>query len=260
MLGIRTRIGNTLAVALMVTTTTLVTAPLASASAAADICGQFETTTVASGLYNVQNNHWNPQSSTSQQCLRVDGTSFEVTRADSVQPTNGAPASYPSIYLGCHYSTCTTNSDLPQQVASAKQVRVKWSTVQPAEGAYNVSLDLWFDSNPGETMENEGELMVWLAHRGGVQPIGTQQGRTTLGGVTYEVWASETTRRPQVVTYQRVNHTTSIDGLDVRLLTRDARSRGYFSDSWHLTSIQAGFELWRAPVGVRTTSFSVSTS
>ncbi len=246
------------AAGLIASVATVLTAPTASA-AAETFCGQYETRTVASGLYKVQNNLWNPTPG-AVQCLRVDGTRFDVTRADSVRPTNGAPASYPSIYKGCHYRNCTAASGLPQRIDSMNQVRTYWSTSQPAVGDYNVSLDVWFAANRDDPDENDGELMVWLNRRGAVQPIGSVRGRTTLGGVEYEVWGSELSRRPQVITYRRVNPTTQINGLDLRVLTRDARNRGFFSESWHLTSVQAGFEMWRGAVGLRTDSFSVATS
>jgi hypothetical protein len=63
-----------------------------------------------------------------------------------------------------------------------------------------------------------------------------------------------------VVTCLRVNETSAINGLDLRVLARDARNRGYFGESWHLTSVQAGFELWNTPIGIRTNSFTVATS
>ena len=37
----------------------------------------------------------------------------------------------------------------------------------------------------------------------------------------------------------------------------DTRSRGYVTNSWYLTSVQAGFEPWNRGVGLAVNSFSV---
>nr|WP_280177841.1 cellulose binding domain-containing protein [Mycobacterium pseudokansasii] len=77
------------------------------------ICDQFGTTTIG-GAYVVQNNRWGTSAA---QCINVTATGFAITKADGSAPTNGAPLSYPSVYLGCHYSNCSPGSRLPAQLS-----------------------------------------------------------------------------------------------------------------------------------------------
>src|SRR5437016_1803357 len=58
---------------------------------------------VAGGRYIVQQNEWN---SNERQCIRVSGTRWTITVADFHTATDGPPATYPSIYTGCHWGTC----------------------------------------------------------------------------------------------------------------------------------------------------------
>ena len=88
---------------------------LATAVLLADtlICEQFGSTTIQ-GRYVVQNNRWG---STAQQCINVTGTGFSITAQQGSAPTNGAPLSYPSVFVGCHYTNCSPGTNLPIQVS-----------------------------------------------------------------------------------------------------------------------------------------------
>ncbi|MFD0592653.1 hypothetical protein ACFQZ4_08860 [Catellatospora coxensis] len=84
-----------------------------AATAAPVICEQYGTAPVQGGKYIVQNNRWGASTA---QCIDVSNAGFTVTRADHNNATNGPPASYPSIYAGCHYGACTPGSGLPARV------------------------------------------------------------------------------------------------------------------------------------------------
>src|SRR5215212_10293211 len=79
----------------------VVSAPAAHAEV---VCDQFGTRLIQNGRYVVQNNRWG---ASTPQCIDVTSTGFTITQANHTNPTNGAPASYPSVYLGCHYNTCS---------------------------------------------------------------------------------------------------------------------------------------------------------
>src|SRR5918999_813836 len=85
----------------------------APAQADTVICEQFGSTTIQ-GRYVVQNNRWG---STAQQCINVTATGFSITAQGGSAPTNGAPLSYPSVFLGCHYTNCSPGTNLPIQVS-----------------------------------------------------------------------------------------------------------------------------------------------
>lgn len=214
-------------------------------------CGKYDSMSVESGEYIVQNNVWGADTA---QCIDVNGASFTVTTAAHDKPTNGAPASYPSIYEGCHYRNCTTGSELPLRVDRMDTALSSWSTQSPEEGVYNVAYDLWFDPDAAEPGQNAAELMIWLKHRGDIQPIGSPVGTVRLAGATWEVWTGNTGWN--VISFVRATPADSVSGLNLAEFTRYAVQQGSVGANWYLTSVQAGFEPWQGGAGLRTRSFS----
>jgi cellulase/cellobiase CelA1 len=225
------------------------------ARAATQLCGATQTTTVNGGEYVAQNNVWG---ASTPQCISVSGASFTVDSSGHNNPTNGAPASYPSLFKGCHWGQCTSGSGLPVQVGSMPAVTSDWSTVQPASGAYDVAYDLWYDTRSSTTTDPDGaEVMIWLNSRGGVQPAGSRiASGVSIGGATWDVWYSR--MNWNYIAYVRTSGTTSVSGLDLRAFTRDAVSRGYIQNSWYLIDAEAGFEIWQGGAGLATSAFSVT--
>lgn len=76
-------------------------APAASAAPVTD-CTQWGTTELQGGEYLYQQNEWNSEA---EQCVSVDPDTgaWSVTKSSFSLPTNGAPATYPSSYKGCHW-------------------------------------------------------------------------------------------------------------------------------------------------------------
>ncbi|GAA4514224.1 cellulose binding domain-containing protein [Actinoallomurus oryzae] len=225
------------------------------ARAATQLCGATQTVAVNGGEYIAQNNVWG---AATPQCISVSGTSFTVDSSGHANPTNGAPASYPSLFKGCHWGLCTTGSGLPVQVGTMPAVTSDWSTVQPASGTYDVAYDLWYDTAPATTTDPDGaELMIWLNSRGGVQPAGSRiASGVSIGGATWDVWYSR--MNWNYVAYVRTSGTTSVSGLDLRAFTRDAVTRGYIQNSWYFIDAEAGFEIWQGGAGLATGSFAVN--
>lgn len=228
---------------------------MAPASAATQLCGATDTTPVNGGEYIAQNNIWG---ASTPQCITVDGTSFTVDSSGHSNSTSGAPAAYPSLFKGCHWGQCTSNSGFPVQVGSMPAVTSDWSTTQPGSGSYNVSYDLWYDSHPSTTTDPDGaEVMIWMNHRGGVQPAGTRVASgVQIAGATWDVWYSR--MNWNYIAYVRTAGTTSVSGLDLRAFTRDAVTRGYIENAWYLIDAEAGFEIWQGGAGLATNSFSVT--
>jgi cellulose 1,4-beta-cellobiosidase len=128
----------------------------------------------------VQQNEWN---SDLTQCLRVEGTAWRVTRASFDLPTDGPPATYPSIFSGCHWGTCTSRGPLPIHVDELARATSTWRTELPRGGAFNVAFDIWTHPSAVADGQPEGsEVMIWLTGRGGVRPAGSVVGRVRIGG------------------------------------------------------------------------------
>ncbi len=227
----------------------------AAAPAGTVICDQFGSTTSPDGRYIVQNNRWGTSAT---QCITVGANGFTLSTSNANVPTNGAPASYPSIYWGCHYANCTPGFN-PIQASSAAFGGVSTSVGMsyPGSGQWDAAYDIWFDPTARRDGQNTGaEIMVWLNHAGAPQPVGSRVATASLAGGTWDVW--EGNIGWNVVSYVRTAGTGSLS-FPVSTFFNDAVSRGYAQTSWYLTSIQAGFEPWTGGTGLAVTSFSVTT-
>ncbi|WP_410809546.1 GH12 family glycosyl hydrolase domain-containing protein [Micromonospora sp. 067-2] len=222
-----------------------------NASADTQICEQYGST-VIQGRYVVQNNRWG---TTAQQCINVTGTGFEITTLNGSNPTNGAPTAYPSVFFGCHYTNCSPGTNLPIQVSQISSATSSIS-YRYVGGTYNASYDIWLDPTPKRDGVNQMEIMIWLNRQGPIQPIGSPVGTTTLAGRTWEVWRGSNGSN-NVISYVAPSPISSLN-FSVLEFVNDVRNRGAITNSWYLTSIQAGFEPWQGGVGLAVTSFSAA--
>lgn len=232
--------------------------PVASAQAApadgGSSCEQWDTIPLQSGEYTLQTNEWN---STAPQCVTATGgTAWSVSTANFNLTTAGPPATYPSIYKGCHWGACTTGSNLPIQVSDLASATTSWDTTQVPSGAYDVAYDLWTNSTPTTIGQPDGsEIMIWLNSRGGVQPFGSKTGTSTAAGHNWDVWTGQQTSW-KIISYVLQGGGTSFSGLDVKALLADAVSRGSVNPAHYLIDAEAGFEIWQGGQGLATNSFS----
>lgn len=228
-------------------------APAEAASSPTSSCAQFDVVPVENGLYDVQTNEWN---SAATQCVTTDGGADFTVTASAIDTGTTTPGSYPSIYRGCHWGTCTVDSGLPIQVSGIGDPTTSWSTTEPASGVYDVAYDLWFDSAPStDGAPDGGEMMVWLSSNGAVQPAGSPVGTVNLDGYSFTVWY-DPSQGSGYFAYVVNADTTSVSNLDLGNLVRDALSRGFLSPSSYLISVEAGFEIWQGGAGLETNSFS----
>jgi len=222
-------------------------------------CTKWGTISINGNQYIYQQNEWN---SNLTQCASVDETTgaWTITQANFNLPNNGAPATYPSIFRGCHWGNCSSSSGLPIQVSALASATSSWSTTQVSSGAYNVAYDLWTNTTPTTWGQPNGsEIMIWLNSRGGISPAGQIVGTVTISGATWNVW---TTRMGgwNYIAYQRSTGTTSVRDLDIKAFVQDSVNRGSTNSSWYLLDAEAGFEIWQGGQGLGTNSFSFSAS
>lgn len=227
------------------------------AHAAPVICEKFGGTYIQANSFRVQNNVWGADT---PQCIDVNQSGgFTVTQAEHNKATNGAPAAYPSIYAGCHWSECTSGSGLPMQASAGGfgDIQTSVSMTYPGSGTWNAAYDLWFDPTPRTDGQNTGaEMMIWLNRQGSIQPIGSPVATVNLAGASWQVWFGSAGWN--VVTYLRTSLATSIN-FAVDTFYSDAVDRGFAQRSWFLTSVQAGFEPWIGGAGLTVNSFSYTT-
>jgi hypothetical protein len=229
-------------------------------------CVNFGTIFSTDRLYYVMNNVFNDAQGS--QCITASGTGVTVTSANHNIATNGAPAAYTAFVRGCHFGTCTTNSNLPKVVSTISSVPSNFA-VQPAGAAWDAAYDIWFDRSANTmTRNNALEMMIWLGSAN-VQPIGRQVDTATIAGATWQVWYTASAS-PPVISYRRTPTTTSMPTFDIMEFVRDAMRRNAsqgtipangspaLSSAWFLTSVQAGFELWQGGASASIRSFAAA--
>jgi endoglucanase len=229
-------------------------------------CNNFGTIFSSGNVYYVMNNVFNDAQGS--QCITARGTGFTVTTANHNIATNGAPAAYTAFVRGCHFGTCTSGSNLPRVVSAITSVPSLFS-VRPAGTAWDAAYDIWFDRAANTTTRNNAlEMMIWL-NSTGVQPIGSQVDTATVAGATWQVWYAAGAS-PPVITFRRQQTTSSMPLFDIKAFmtdamnrnastgTRPANGRPALNTAWFMTSVQAGFELWKGGAGAAGTTFGVS--
>jgi hypothetical protein len=211
-----------------------------------------------------QQNEWN---SSLTQCASVGpGVQFSLTTAN-FNLGGGSPATYPSLYKGCHpfggqtpnQGICTSNSNMPILVSNVTGATTSVSGTG-SSSIYNFSYDLWFTTNGSAQGRPAGgtELMIWLNYAGSINPFGSQIGTATIGGATWDVWAGN--QDWKTISYKRQSTTNSASNINLVSFFNDAISRGYLSSSYYLMDIEVGFEIWSGGQGLGINSFSANVS
>lgn len=223
-------------------------------------CGKFASVIVGadSNPYRVHNNIWNGLNKS--QCIQVNDASgeFRIVSSSHNHSVHGAPASYAFINKGCHWGTCTNaEGETPRQIGEITEAKSSWNTTQTDAGVYNVAYDIWFHRNSMALGQPDGaELMIWLAYKGDIQPIGSlQEKAVSIDGATWDVWAGSNGANA-VITYVRTNSINSVSDLDIKSFITDGAAKGYLQNDWYLISIGAGFEIWKGGNGLASNSFS----
>lgn len=224
-------------------------------SAAQSTCSPTNVTPLDSGVYNFQMNEWN---STAQECVSINGVGFKITSANFDLPTNGAPATYTSIYRGCHWGTCTSSNPFPIQESNIASATTSVNITQPSGYNNDAAYDIWFNQASSTSGQPNGtELMIWLNHDGSVQPFGSQVGTVTINGAQYEVWTGNQSSW-KIVSYVASSPVTAVANLNLLPFFSDAVSRGSLQPSWWLIDVEYGFEIWTGGQGLAMSGFSVS--
>jgi hypothetical protein len=219
--------------------------------------------TIGNKQYYLQVNEWG---SSATQSLSYGGDHFfRMTQQQASLPGSGAPAGYPSMFIGANNSNSTAGSGLPKSVASLGTVLTSWTWADNGaisdSSAFNAAYDVWFSTNPngepGANAPSAGYLMVWYFAQS-CQPIGslTDAGHT-IDGIPgcWDVWTGTNGTKP-VISYKHQGPLMSL-GYDLNLFIRDALNNypGYMDSNWYLTNIFTGFEIWSGGASLESTSF-----
>jgi glycosyl hydrolase family 12/cellulose binding protein with CBM2 domain/fibronectin type III domain protein len=224
-------------------------------ASAQSTCAITGTVPINNNQYIFQNNEWN---STLQQCATVSGVGFTLTTANFNLPTNGAPATYPSIFRGCHWGDCTSSNPFPIQENNIASATTSVTITQPSGFNNDSAYDIWFNQTSTTAGQPNGtEVMIWINHQGAPQPFGSQVATVTLNGARYSVWTGRQTSW-NIISYVALTPVTSVTNLNLLPFFSDAVSRGSLDPSWWLIDVEYGFEVWTGGQGLAVSGFSVS--
>jgi hypothetical protein len=191
------------------------------------------------------------------ECLRNhnDGSNFTVTK--SAATGQYEPVAYPNVFIGCLWGLCTPKSGLPRRVDRVRSLVTSWSTVQRPAGHWSAGYDIWFNHTRTTTGQNNGaELMIWLNSRGiaashwplvTVDHVRWRLAHWVAGGRSGQSW--------NYIQFRRVRPATAVRHLNVRPFIWAAEHAGLINQHWWLTSVEAGFEIWKGGIGLGTKSF-----
>jgi Glycosyl hydrolase family 12 len=236
----------------------MVSRPAASRDCASTPEGTIRTISPAGHVYMVQRDEYN---SSASETACTDGAPTVSVSASSISvATDAAPGAYTSVYRGCHWGDCTTNSGFPLAVSSLDarpwRVHLTEQTTVPKAGAWDDSFDIFYTPTRGGSQRGQDlEMMIWLQHGGPVQPAGSEVARhVKISSHYYNVWWSGHT-----VSFVFILRHVSVSGLSLGHLSAYAVRHKYMASSWYLIDVESGFELWRGGAGARLSSLSVCT-
>jgi hypothetical protein len=236
----------------------------------AQTCKKFYThTSTPNSEYYVQSNFWNSNVKDDDMCIDYDYESteknFTFRNIKNKVSADGLPLGYPSVYKGCHYGQCTSNSGMPVKVSKLKSVTGSWSVyTNNVSGKWVAAYDLFFDKSeyPGNRYPNGAEIMIWINKRDAsssdkVYPAGQQGSDAKINNVSYEVWKGTVNGTP-VISYVAKTKVNSVSNLDVKAFIDHAVKEKVVEKKFYLQSIQAGFEPHRDGTGLRSDYFTAT--
>lgn len=223
-------------------------------AAAQSSCSQFDVAPLDGGVYNFQMDEWN---SSQQECATINGVGFTITTADFALATNGAPATYTSVYRGCHWGTCTSSNPFPIEENNIASASSSVTITQPSGYNNDSAYDIWFNQTSTTSGQPNGtEVMIWINHQGSIQPFGSNVGNVTIDGTSWAVWTGRQSSW-NIVSYVENSPVTSAN-LNLLPFFSDAVSRGSLQSTWWLIDVEYGFEIWTGGQGLAVSNFSVS--
>ena len=221
----------------------------------------FQTAQLQSDSYHLQANEWGSNAVFS--ICNDGGIDFMISSSSINNATNGGPGGYPSLYKGCHWGWCTTNSGMPLAVSAMtgtpNKVTTDISMTTVGSGAWDGNYDIWFNPNTSTNDNSTGmEMMLWLNHNGSIQPGGSiVNNNVTIDGMSWTVWKNGTSPGG-TVSYVLNSPAASVNALDLGPFAADAAGRGYMTSAWYLIDVEAGFEPWQGGTGLAVNSFDVN--
>lgn len=223
--------------------------------------------------YLLNNNIWGAGSNgAGSQCVWYNNSSQQWgCNAGHTSGTGQDIKGYPALVRGWIWfnssgSIWTSSSDtsFPVQMSHLSSFRSNWTMTVPSNGEkYNSSYDIWLDVSNNPNYKAKKEVMIWLNYKGPAYngsdftPVGNKvHSNISVAGSTWDIWKGNNGTN-DVYTFRRTTNTSSVSNLDIKAFLTYAQNDTFFSSSYYLLGVQAGWEIVAG--GAFTTSSYTST-
>ena len=236
-------------------------------------CAQYYTLSTASTpSYNVETNYWNMGTCPTTQCMTIDTVTGDFGVTSGTFNCGQNVATYPSIYYGCHFGTCSPGTNLPLPVSMLQCVTSSWTlgvTNQTGGDLWDAAYDIWFSPN-SNTSSHSAELMIWLSYPPGTGVGGCYKSTVMIDGYQWNVYeGSSVTFNPcppptcggppwNYIAYLATSPITVFNNTDILAFINDSVSRCFIQPSWYLDDIEAGNELRTGGVPFYSSGFNAN--
>lgn len=218
---------------------------------------------IISGKYWLYNNLWGSHTGSGSQCLwksSAKGSNISWGTSWNWTGQTDAIKSFVSVILGWHWGWKLTETGLPIQLSSVKNIHTSWEfdLKETASGGINITYDLWLSTNPDIGNENpSGEIMIWLYKSEGIIPIGSKETIVSIAGVDWELWKGP---HPisgwPVYSFVREINTCSQE-LNLEDFFNYLSNHNGLNNSLYLISVEAGMEVFTGAGTLETSLYSV---
>lgn len=220
---------------------------------------QYQNFQTSDNKYQFQSNGWGWQGGGHSISL-LPTAGFKMD-SQTCSRNDASPCSFPSIYIGTDADGERTTGNLPKAISSITAIPtcLGWSSGgSPATDEYNVSYDVWFNSEPNATKAQEF-LMLWFRDPPSFQPGGDfpKQEGVVIGGQTWAVWHGDNAEGDPVTSYAAPNYRADGQAYSFNLkdFMDDAIERGFLNPNLNLIAVMGGMEIWGGAQGASITGF-----
>jgi hypothetical protein len=162
------------------------------------------------------------------------------------------PGAFPSLVYGWQAGNFYGGYAGGKTVSSLTTATSDWSFKVSGITTYDAAYDIWFAPTQAPATATGGlELMIWLSWVGANPAdfpdasLGTATSGT-MSFATHKTTINNTLGTWTYLAYLANTQTTSVTGLDLLSLFKDAETRGFLPSGSYLLGVQAGFEVYGA--------------
>ncbi len=188
------------------------------------------------GGYTIYNNIWG--SGAGYQGIWAN--SYSNWGVWAQHPDTGGIKSYPNV-----------SRPIGKTISSLANLKSSFNVTRPSSGSYVTAYDIW-------TNGYSYEIMLWMNYYGDVNPISynwDQYGNpvavftnVTAGGHTWNVYQGSNNSNP-VYSFVRTGNTNS-GTVDILAILKWIESKGWFSGTQTVNTVQFGFEITSSSAGL----------